>query len=424
MRQTNAIKAYPYRWIVLVSFMFITLMTQLLWITFAPITSAAAQYYGKSDLWIGLLSMSFMIVYMLVVLPSAWIIDTRGFRRAVGIGSVITAACALTRGIFGSNFALVFVSQIGIALGQPLVLGSITKLAAKWFPVNERATATGLGTLAIYLGILVGMIATPVLTLKAGIVGMLWLYGALAAAAAVGFLLLAKAEPPTPPCASGQEERTPMFDGLKAMVHQRDFILLLVIFFIGLGMFNGVSTWIEVIVRARGFSITQAGMLGGLMLIGGILGAIVVPLISDGLRRRKPFITMALALLIPGLLGITFASSYWLLLLSGFAFGFFLLSAGPIGFQYGAEITHPAPEGTSNSLLIVMGQVSGIVFIFAMDAFKSSTDSMTPSLLVLAALTVLGALLSLLLKESPLHSAAKAAADGELENGDEAAPVI
>ena len=148
------------------------------------------------------------------------------------------------------------------------------------------------------------------------------------------------------------------------------------------------------------------------MLIGGILGALVVPLISDSLGRRKPFITLALALLIPGLLGIIFASSYWLLLLSGFAFGFFLLSAGPIGFQYGAEITHPAPEGTSNSLLIVMGQVSGIVFIFAMDAFKSSTGSMTPSLLVLLALTVLSALLSLLLKESPLRFEDKAAPGG------------
>jgi MFS family permease len=411
MMPGDTTKVYSYRWIVLVSFMFITLMTQLLWITFAPITGAAAQYYGKSDLWIGLLSMSFMAVYILAVIPSAWTIDTWGFRRAVGIGSVLTAVCALTRGIFGSNFALVFASQIGIALGQPLVLGSITKLAAKWFPANERATAAGLGTLAIYLGILVGMIATPVLTLKVGMVGMLWLYGVLAAAAALGFLLLARAEPPTPSSAPGREERILMFDGLKAMVRQRNFILLLVIFFIGLGMFNGISTWIEVIVRARGFTTTQAGMLGGLMLIGGILGAVVVPLISDSLGRRKPFITFALALLIPGLLGIIFASSYWLLLLSGFAFGFFLLSAGPIGFQYGAEITHPAPEGTSNSLLLVMGQVSGIAFIFAMDAFRSSTDSMTPSLLVLLALTVLAVLLSLLLKESPLFAAKARAGD-------------
>ena len=167
-----------------------------------------------------------------------------------------------------------------------------------------------------------------------------------------------------------------MLDGLKSMLRQRDFLFLLVMFFIGLGLFNGLSTWIEDIVRPRGFSISQAGVLGGLMLIGGVVGAVVIPLFSDHLRRRKPFIILALGGLIPGLLGMTFATGYGLLLVSGFAFGFFLLSAGPIGFQYAAEITRPAPEGTSNTLLLVMGQISGIVFIFGMDALKSKTDGL------------------------------------------------
>ena len=101
-------------------------------------------------------------------------------------------------------------------------------------------------------------------------------------------------------------------------------------------------------------------------------------------------------------MGVTFATSYPLLLVSGFLFGFFLLSTGPIGFQYGAEITFPAPEGTSNSLLIVMGQISGIVFIYGMDAFKSGSGSMTVSLLILLGLTVIGLFLSLFLKESPI----------------------
>jgi hypothetical protein len=101
--------------------------------------------------------------------------------------------------------------------------------------------------------------------------------------------------------------------------------------------------------------------------------------------------------------GLTFAASYWLLLVSSFFFGLFLLSAGPIGFQYGAEITFPAPEGTSNSMLIVMGQVSGIVFILGMDAFKSPSGSMTVSLLALVALTLASVVLALFLKESPIR---------------------
>jgi MFS family permease len=398
-------KVYRYRWLVLLAFVPIACMTQVFWITFAPITSAAAEFYHKSDLMIGLLSMSFMVVYILVVLPSAWAIDTWGFKKAVGIGAVLTAIFGLTRGIFASNFTLVFLSQIGLAIGQPLVLGSITKIAARWFPVKERATASGLGTLALYLGPLIAMLLTPFLVLRVGISRMLLDYGIAAAAAAVIFLLIAREHPPTP---AGQDERVLMFAGLKSMLRQRDFLFLLILFFVGLGIFNGVSTWIEDIIRPRGFTISQAGMLGGLMLIGGILGAIIIPLFSDKLRRRKPFILLALIGLIPGLIGMTYSTSYGLLLVSGFIFGFFLLSAGPIGFQYGAEITRPAPEGTSNSLLIVMGQISGIVFIFGMDALKSpATKAMTVSLLALAALTVITVILATFLRESPVHEAAR-----------------
>ena len=394
-------KAYGYRWLVLLSFVFIALMTQVLWITFAPITSAAAKFYQTSELMIGLLSMSFMVVYILMFLPSAWVIDTRGFKTAVGIGAVLSAVFALTRGIFASNFTIVFLSQVGIAFGQPFVLGSITKVAARWFPVKERATASGLGTLALYLGPLAAMLLGPFLVLRIGLPRMLMAYGLATAAAAVLFFVLAREHPPTP---AGPDERILMFDGLKSMMRQRDFIFLLIMFFVGLGLFNSVSTWVEDIVRPRGFSITQAGMLGGLMLVGGIVGAIVVPLISDTLRRRKPFVILALAGLLPGLIGITYATSYGLLLLSGFILGFFLLSAGPIGFQYAAEITHPAPEGTSNSLLLVMGQISGIIFILGMDALRSkATRAMTGSLLGLAGMVAVVIVLAALLRESPIH---------------------
>jgi cyanate permease len=400
------IKVYGYRWLVLAVFMLITAMNQAAWITFAPITSAAAEFYRTSDLVIGLLSMIFMVIYVLIVIPAAWMIDTLGFRLAVSIGALLTAAGALLRGFLAASLTAVIVAQIVIAVGQPFVLGAITKLAARWFASGERATASGLGTLAIYLGILLAMLVTPGLTLRYGMGGMLLLYGVASTAAAVLFVALARERPRTPPGPPGQEERALMFDGLKSLFRNRDFILLMVIFFIGLGMFNGVTTWIEAIVRPRGFSISQAGLAGGLMLIGGILGAVIVPLISDSRRIRRPFIILALIGLLPGLLGVTFAPSYWLLLASSFLFGFFLLSAGPIGFQYGAEISHPAPEGTSNSLLLVMGQISGILFIFGMEAFKLPSGSMTSSLAVLLGLTVIAVVLAFLLRESPIRGAA------------------
>ena len=395
--------AYGRRWVVLAVFAVMASLTQVLWLTFAPITGPAAAFYGKSDLMIGLLSMVFMIVYIVAAVPAAWAIDTWGFKAAAGLGAVLSAVFALLRGLFAANYTVVLISQIGIALGQPLVIGAITKVSARWFPVRERATASGLGTLSLYVGPLAAMLLSPALFLRLGMGRMLVIYGLAMTAAAVLFLAVARERPPTP---AGSDERVLMFDGLKSMLRRRDFLLLLVIFFIGLGLFNSVSTWIEDIVRPRGFSVSQAGVLGALMLAGGIAGAIVIPIMSDKSRRRKPFIILALVGLLPGLIGLTFAASAGALFLSGFILGFFLLSAGPIAFQYGAEMTHPAPEGTSNSLLILMGQVSGIAFIMAMDAMKDpATGSMTKPLLVLAGLMVVAAGLALGLRESPIRGA-------------------
>jgi cyanate permease len=218
---------------------------------------------------------------------------------------------------------------------------------------------------------------------------------------AIIFLILIRERPLTAPCRPDQEERSLVFDGFKHTLRTKDFIILMIIFFIGLGVFNAVTTWIEDILLPRGFTATQAGITGGLMIIGGIIGALFIPILSDRKKKRTPFIVIALTGATIGLAGITFATSYWLLLVSGMVLGFFLLSSGPIGFQYGAEITYPASEGTSNGMLLLMGQISGIAFIFGMDSFKSPvTGSMTPSLVLLIGLMILSIFLSLILKES------------------------
>lgn len=385
----------------LVVYMFMVAVNQLLWITFAPITGEATKYYGVSDLRIGILSMCFMIVYIIVSIPASWIIDRFGIRIGVGIGAVFTGVFGLVRGFAGTDYNLLLMAQIGIAIGQPFILNAITKLAARWFPLEERATAAGLGTLAMYLGILLGMILTPYLIIGSGIGGMLYIYGIISILTTVTFLILIKEGPPTAPCLPDQEERSLVYDGFKQTLRTKDFIILMIIFFIGLGVFNAVTTWIEDILRPRGFSTTQAGITGGLMIVAGIVGALFIPILSDRYKRRTPFIIIALTGATIGLAGITFATAYWLLLTSGAVLGFFLLSSGPIGFQYGAEITFPASEGTSNGMLLLMGQISGIAFIFGMDSFKSTlTGSMTRSLILMIALMVLSILMSFRLKES------------------------
>jgi MFS family permease len=397
----NSFKVYNYRWVVLLAFMAIIAVNQLLWITFAAVTSQAMQFYSVSDLSIGLLSLSFMVVYIFASFPASWAIDTYGIRVGVGIGAALTGVFGLVRGLVATNYTWVLIAQIAIAVGQPFVLNALTTIAARWFPMEERATASGLGSLAIYLGILAGLALTPYLVLQSGMSGVLMTYGIVSIIAMLVFFLFVRERPPSPPCPPEQEARSLVLDGLNKMIRQRDFILLMAIFFVGLGVFNAVTTWIEQILTPHGFSSTQAGNAGGAMILGGILGAVILPLFSDKLHKRAPFLVLAILGAAIGLAGITFVTSYVLLLVFSFIFGFFLLSAGPVGFQYGAEITYPAPEGTSNGLLLLMGQISGIAFILGLDAFKSSdTGSMTMPLLVLVALMTVCLLLGTQLKEA------------------------
>jgi len=380
-------KLYGYRWVVLAVFMLINLIMQTLWITYAPITGLAADFYGVSDLQIGLLSMTFMIAFIPLSIPVSWLIDTYGFRLAVSIGAVMMGVFGVTRGLAGLNYNLVLWSTIGIAAAQPFLLNAWTTVPAKWFSMDERATAVGLITLANLVGTALGMVLTPIMIESMPISTVQLIYGGVAAAFAVLFLLLAREKPATPPCPPGQEVRSLMLDGLKHALKVRPFWFALTVSFIGLGIFNGITTWVEAMIRPRGFTPGDAGTLGALMILGGVIGAVVIPALSDRQRKRQRFMYVALIGTIPGLVGLTFGTSAWLLFTSAFVMGFFLVSALPIAMQYAAEITHPTPEGTSNGLMQLTGQ-GAVVFVYIMEAMKTGDGSFTPALLLAIGLLV------------------------------------
>lgn len=391
-------KLYPYRWVVLAAFMFINLTIQVLWISYAPITGLAAKFYGVSDLQIGLLAMTFMMAFIPLSIPVSWAIDTYGFRLTVSIGAVLMGIFGIVRGLAGADYTLVLLATIGIAAAQPFLLNAWTKVPAQWFGIEERASAVGLVTLSNLAGTALGMVLTPMLIESISIPMTQLIYGGIAAFSAGLFLILAREKPATPPCPSGQEVRALMLDGLKHALAVKDFWLYLFVSFIGMGIFNGVTTWVELIIRPRGFTPNDAGTLGALMLFGGVLGAVAIPPFSDRQHKRQRYILLGFILAIPGLVGLMYATEAWLLFVSAFGLGFFLVSTSPIGMQYAAEITHPTPEGTSNGLIQLFGQAS-VVFVYIMEVLKSPDDAFTPALLLAVGLLLLSTILILQMKD-------------------------
>ncbi len=399
---TQDIKVYGYRWVILFFFALLNIVIQIHWISFASITSEAAAFYHVTPLSIGFLSMLFMIVYVFVSIPASYIIDTYGIKPGIGTGAVLIGIFGIIKGLYANSFAVIMMTQLALAIAQPFILNASTRLSAKWFPIEERATATGIASLAQYVGIICGLAATPFLVHSYSIPHTMYMYGIISVAIVLLFIIFMKEEPPTPPCEKGKDERFSVKEGLQHIFSLKQMWLVLLLFFIGLGMFNAVTTWIEQILQPRGFTSEQAGITGASMMVGGIFGAVILPLLSDHFKKRKVFLTLCMAFVVPGLAGLTLAKDFTVLLVSSFILGFFMMSAGPIGFQYAAEISYPAPESSSQGLLLVSGQISGITFIFAMDIFRTSTGAMTPFMIAFIILMGINALLTLKLKESIL----------------------
>jgi hypothetical protein len=112
--------------------------------------------------------------------------------------------------------------------------------------------------------------------------------------------------------------------------------------------------------------------------------------------------------MVPGIFGLTFAGSlssdpetiYEISLAASFVLGFFIMSAGPLGFQYAAEVSHPAPESTSQGMLLWVGQVTGLIFVAGMSV---ENNRYLPAFMIsfaVLSLFSLGAVL--LLRESPM----------------------
>jgi len=402
--QEKQVRVYGYRWVVLLVFALITAVIQIQWLTFAPIAREARQFYGVSALAVDSLSLIFMAVFLLVCIPASWVIDTYGIRKGLGTGAVLTAIFSLMKGFFPRDYAMVVVAQTGLAVAQPFILNAATKVAVQWFPLEERAIAVGIATLAQFVGIIIVMIATP-LMINAGagniydLSGMLMIYGIISAAGAVILLVFLRERPPVPPETQGIEgTRLSVPKSFGHILAQRDMKILFPLFFIGLGIFNAVSTCIDQICQAKGLTMEQTGLVGGIMLVAGILGALILPQFSDRFHRRKAFIILAMAGMAPGLAGLAFFSDYTLLLISSFVLGFFLLGAGaPVGFQYCAEVTSPAPESISQGLLLFTGQISGILFILFMNY-----TGMGFSMMVFLGLALINIGLCLALKESKI----------------------
>lgn len=393
------VRSLRYRWIILTFYMLVNISAQILWISYAPVTLAAVVYYGVGESEIIFMSTIFMIIYIPVSFIASWFINRFGFRIGVGLGAILNGLFGFLRFIAGPNYLLALISQIIIAIGQPVLLNSVTLLSANWFPQSERTTATGLSVVSSLLGVALGMILTPLIVTFSDISTMLFIYGLFSLIVGILFPLLAKNKPYFSSLTKSNQDKLSLKKELSLLLSNKLFWILIINFFISLGAFNMVTTYIELIIVPRGLSSIDAGILGGLLLLGGIIGTILLAPLSDKLHKRRLLIITSNLIAVIGIFVLTFTSNIVVFNLFGFLYGIGLLSAGPLVLEYAVEITKPVPEASSNGILMVVGAISGIIFIIGFERFTTPSGDYFPALIILSILSLISFVLTFFIKD-------------------------
>jgi predicted MFS family arabinose efflux permease len=342
-------------WFAIGAYALVAAVSQLLWLTYAPITTDSAHALGVSEDLIGLLAEIFPLVYVLLAIPAALLLD-RWLRPTLVLATGLMFAGALIR-VVEIDFATAVAGQLMIAVAQPAVLAAVTKVAAERAAPESRPEAIAIGSAGIFLGILLSFILGATVGAANGLQTLLLINLGFAAAA---FLLIAQAL--RRPAPHEDEDLVAVSLGqLRKIYTDPLYSRLAILVFLGMGVFNGVATWLEVLLKPAGVSADTAGAMLVVLTVAGIVSAVAV---APGVATRSAesrylqlagvagavcFATLAVTDAVP----VAFAALGVL--------GFFLLAAQPVILELSERKSGAATAASVAGAIFLAGNLGGII---------------------------------------------------------------
>ncbi|XP_066533612.1 feline leukemia virus subgroup C receptor-related protein 1 isoform X2 [Hoplias malabaricus] len=379
--ETLRTRLYLRRFAVLAVFSLYSLVNAFQWIQYSIIANIFMHYYSVSNVMIDWLSVIYMLVYVPLIFPAAWLLDRRGLRVTALLGAGLNAAGAWLKcaSVGPQLFWITAAAQLICSVAQVFILGLPSRIASVWFGPREVSTACAAAVLGNQLGVAIGFLLPPVLVPNTSedkdLMGRnisIMFYGT-AAVSTLLFILtvfVIQDRPPLPPSpAQAILPTSPAEDysykkSIISLFKNKPFILLLLSYGIMTGSFYSVSTLLnQIIITYYPGEEINAGRIGLTLVVAGMIGSILCGLWLDHTKTYKFFMTGYL----------------------------------PIGFEFGVEITYPESEGTSSGLLNAFAQVFGIIFTLIQGKLTTDYNPRIGNIFVCAWI-FLGVILTALIK--------------------------
>lgn len=335
----------------------------------------------------GTLAGAMTLVYACMQIPSGYLADRFGAKRLFLTGLVGTNVLAFTLAQL-HQYWLVVANQMLAGFFRSLVFAPGLLLISAVFPPHRRATAMGLYVAGGFSSNVFLNALGPVLV---GPFGWRVLFMAFSVA---GFVLLAlywRIGPPGPR-GSGREQISPRH-ALKLL--RSPFMWMIGgIQYVRLAVVTGLAFWLPTIVIDKGYTLQVAGLMVALSAALTVPSNFLGGYISD--RLGKPLLVIGASLSVLAVTTLLLARVNMLVALlaviavNGFFVQFYF---GPL-FAVPIQVLGPKTAGLASGFGNFLANLGGFTFAYAMGAIRDATGSFADGMYALAALCVVGVLLT------------------------------
>lgn len=439
------------RWFIVVILFFITAINYGDRATLSIAGSPMAKELGMDSVAMGYIFSAFGWAYVICQIPGGWLLDRFGSKRVYFCSIFFWSLFTLLQGtvwMFSATWAFLALFSLRFMVGaaeSPSFPGN-SRIAAAWFPAQERGTAVAIFNSAQYfatvifapiMGWLTHSFGWHYVFLFMGIVGIIgsivWLYAIhdpkdhpKINQAEIDYITAGGALVSMDQKNPGAKKQGPKLIYLKQLVRSR----MLMGVCLGQYCINALTfffiSWFPVyLVQERGLDILKAGIYAAVPAICGFAGGILGGIISDWLMRKTKSLTLArktpivLGMLFSmTMIGCNYTDSIGLVIFF-MSLSFFGKGIGALGWAVLADSAPKEISGLTGGLFNMCGNISSIVTPIAIGYIISATGSFRMALVfvvihalvaVISYLFVVGKIqrLELKLDDAPVTAQAKA----------------
>lgn len=400
-------------WIFLLMFLLATINYVdriVLSVSSAPI----AEEFGISKVELGYLFSSFLWLYVVCLVPMGMIVDRLGTRlvnaAGIGIWSVATALTGLSTG-----FAMLIATRVMMGVGESTTYPASGRLIREWIPRQERALFATFFNSGAYFGPAVGGIVLASLVSTVGwritfllcaALGFVWLLAWLIwfrkpeevswLSPAERAMILRERDGDGKEVSAGGASV-----GLRGLIGSSSMLGLMVTQGCAVYTQYFFLTWLPNYLQTeRGMSMLKSGALMALPFIGAVVLTVLFGKLSDSLLDeegvksggRRRMISMLLLFGSVILLTPLVENVYLVLVLITIALGSVASAAALNIAMIGDLLRTPADSGRATGLLILGGNIFGILAPIVTGYVVQATGSFNTAFVAAGTLLVVGAL--------------------------------